>query len=58
MQVAFLQKFGNLSGCAELSIWMDITTYLPFGLSFDDFDKFFCILILHAALDFFQSHLP
>jgi hypothetical protein len=58
MDISFLQKLCNLSGSAEFSIEVDVAANLPLGFLLDNLYELFGILMLHTALDFFQSHLP
>jgi hypothetical protein len=58
LKISFLQKFRDLSGSAELSIKMDVAANLSAGFILYDFSELFGVLMLHAAFDFFQSHLP
>jgi hypothetical protein len=58
MKISFLQKLCYFSGGSEIAIEVDFAANLPFGFFFDYLDKLFGILMLHAAFDFFQSHLP
>jgi hypothetical protein len=37
---------------------MDVAVNLPIGFVRYDFSELFGVLMLHAAFDFFQSHLP
>jgi hypothetical protein len=58
LEISFLQKFRNLSGGTELAIKMDVAANLAVGFPLHDFNELFGVLMLHAAFDFFQSHLP
>jgi hypothetical protein len=58
LKISLLQKFGDLSRSAQLPIKMDVAVNLPVGFILYDFYELFGVLMLHAAFDFFQSHLP
>jgi hypothetical protein len=58
LEISFLQKFCDLSGSAKLAIKMDVAANLAVGFSLHYFNELFGVLMLHAAFDFFQSHLP